>query len=113
MLRKFKPEVEVDSAGTDPAIPISEAAKEYLARENALKYLKQAPESLDGKKLGEYGLIVVMEREHEKAVVSKCPEYADKIVVWNIDDPYFLPHGFAEKVFEEIRRRVMELVNSM
>ena len=38
LLKKLKPEVEVDSAGIDPAIPISEVARTYLARENAQKY---------------------------------------------------------------------------
>jgi len=41
-----------------------------------------------------------------------CPECADKIVIWNIDDPYFLPHGHAEKVFRQIKDKVQELADS-
>ena len=112
LLKKLRPDVNVDSAGIHHAIPISGAAKKYLAIENALKYLKQTPESLDEKKLHEYDLIVAMKQEHKKVVVSKCPECANKIVVWNIDDPYFLPHGYAKKIFNQIRQKVKELADS-
>lgn len=60
LLKKFKPEIEVDSAGIHVAIPTSEEIKKYLARENAEQYLKKVPEGLDSKRLGEYDLIVAM-----------------------------------------------------
>ncbi|UCE43454.1 MAG: hypothetical protein JSV57_03550 [Candidatus Bathyarchaeota archaeon] len=113
LLKKVKPEIEADSAGIDPATPISEAAKRYLAEEKALKYLKRAPESLGEKSLDEYDLIVAMKQEHKDSVVGRCPECSEKIVVWNVDDPYFLPHGYAEKIFEEIKDKITELVNSL
>lgn len=113
LFKKHKSDVRVDSAGTDPAIPISGEAKKYLARENAEQYLKKAPEGLDNKHLGEYDLIVAMKSRHKDAVLNKCPECADKIVVWNIDDPYFLPRGHAEKVFRQIKDKVLELTNSL
>jgi len=112
-LKKLRPGIDVDSAGTDPAIPISEAAKSYLGRENAIEHLKQAPEGLDTKKLDEYDLIIAMSQGHRDAVLGRCPQCADKIVVWNIDDPYFLPHGYTEKIFEELKAKVAELVNSL
>jgi protein-tyrosine phosphatase len=113
LFKKLKPEIEVDSAGIDPAIPISEAAKKFLARENAQKYLKHAPEGLDGKELDSYSLIVAMKPKHKEVILSRCPQCVDKIVVWNIDDPYFLPHGYAEKIFKQIKYRVAELANSL
>lgn len=113
LLKKFKPEIDVDSAGTHAAIPISEATKKYLARENAEKFLKNAPEGLDSKQLGEYNLIVAMEPIHKEAALSKCPECANKIIVWNINDPYFLPHGHAEKIFKQIKGKVLELAESL
>ena len=111
LLKKFKPEIEVDSAGINSSIPISEAARRYLARENAEHYLKQAPESLNEKDLDEYDLIITMEPRHKVAVLSKCPECQNKIAVWNIDDPYFLPHGYTEKIFKKIKDKVVELAN--
>jgi len=113
LLKKFKPEVEVDSAGTDPAIPISEAAKIYLATENAREYLKCAPESLDEKELRSYDLIVTMKPKHKESILDKCPQCMGKIVVWNIDDPYFLSHGHTEKIFNQIKDKIVELADSL
>lgn len=113
LLKKLKPEIAVDSAGTNPSIPISEAAGKYLAGENAEQYLKQAPEGLSEKDLERYDLIIAMEPRHKDAVLSKCPECENKIVVWNIDDPYFLPHRYTEKIFKQIKDKVAELANSL
>ena len=113
LLKKFKPEIEADSAGLDPAIPISEAAKRFLARENAMQYLKHAPQGLDGKELGSYDLIVAMKPKHKEVVLGRCPQCVGKLVVWGIDDPYFLPHGCAEMIFKQIKDRVVELADSL
>ena len=113
LLKKFKPEIDVDSAGTHPAIPISEAAKKYLARENAEQHLKQTPEGLDEKQLDKYNLIVAMKPEHKDVILNKCPQCAGRIVVWNIDDPYFLPHGYSEKIFKQIKHKVKDLADSL
>jgi len=113
LLKKYRPEIHVDSAGVNPTIPISEAAKKYLAQENAQQFLKRLPESLDEKDLHEYDLIIVMEANHKEAVLRRCPECRNKIVVWNIADPYFLPRGFTEKVFKEIKEKVSELSASL
>jgi len=113
LLKKFRTEIKVDSAGISPSIPISEAARKYLARENAQQFLKQTPESINEKDLDKYDLIIAMEPRHKDIVVSKCPECKNKIVVWKIDDPYFLPQGYTEKIFKQIKDKVAELVNSL
>jgi len=114
LLKKLKPEIDVDSAGIhSPLIPISGAAREYLAKENALQYLKKFPEGLDSKQLEEYDLIVAMEPRHKVAVLTKCPECENKIVVWNIYDPYFFPQEYTEEIFEQIRQKVKELADSL
>jgi protein-tyrosine-phosphatase len=113
LLKKLKLEIKVDSAGIHPAIPISEAAKEYLERESAQKYLKQAPEGLEKKRLDEYDLIVAMKQEHKDILLTRCPRCENKIVVWNIDDPYFLPQGYTETIFKQIKGKVAELANSL
>ena len=113
LLKKLKPEIDVDSAGIhSPLIPISGAAREYLTKENALQYLKKFPEGLDSKQLEEYDLIVAMEPRHKVAVLTKCPECENKIVVWNIYDPYFFPE-YTEEIFEQIRQKVKELADSL
>jgi len=113
LLKKLRPDIKVDSAGIDPAIPVSQEAKKYLATENAEGLLKKSPEGLFSKQLGEYDLIVAMEPRHKDVVLTRCPECARKIVVWNIDDPYFLPQGYAEKVFKQIKDKVRELADSL
>ena len=114
LLKKFRPDIEVDSAGIhSPMIPISKDAKRFLAKENALEYLKKLPEGLGNKKLDEYDLIVAMEPRHKVVVLSKCAECENKIVVWNIQDPYFSPNDYTEKIFEQIRQKVKELADSL
>jgi len=113
LLKKLRPDLKVDSAGIHPTIPISEEAKRYLARDNAERYLKKVPEDLDGKQLKEYDLIVTMEQRHKEIVLSKCPECNGKTVVWNIEDPYFLPSECAERIYNQIKERVAELARSL
>ena len=114
LFKKLKPEIDVDSAGIHPPLfPISEDAKKYLAKENALQYLKKFPEGLDGKQLDEYDLVVAMEPEHKDVVLGRCQRCENKIVVWNIEDPYSLPPGYTEEIFEQIKDKVAELAGSL
>lgn len=113
LLKKLRPDLEVDSAGIHTSIPISEEARKYLVRENAEEYLKKAPEDLDSKRLNEYDLFIGMEQRHKDVILHKCPEYADKIIVWNIQDPYFLPREYAETIYQQIRQKVKELADSL
>ena len=114
LLKKLKPEIDVDSAGMHPPlIPSSKIVRKYLARENAEQYLKKVPEDLTSKQLDEYDLIIAMEPRHKGIVLSKCPECENKIVVWNIYDSYFFPQEYTEKIFEQIRQKVKELADSL
>jgi len=113
LLKKLRSDLEVDSAGLHVAIPISEEVRRYLAREDAEQYLKKVPENLESKRLNGYDLIVAMEQRHKDYVLSRCPKCEDKIVVWNIEDPYFLEHEEAEKVYRQIEEKVRELAKSL
>lgn len=113
LLKHLNPNVEADSAGISPAIPISEDASKFLMRESAQKHLKTSPESLSQKVLESYDLIVAMETRHKEVIVSRCPQCADKIVVWSIPDPYFLPPEHTEKVFNKIKTQVQKLNESI
>ena len=81
LLTKLRPDVEVDSAGTNTSIPISEEAKRFLTRENAVAYLKTAPEDLAEKQLDDYDLIVAMQDVHKKIILRHCPQCNKKIIV--------------------------------
>jgi protein-tyrosine phosphatase len=113
LLKKMRPDLQVDSAGLRVAIPISDHVREYLAKEDAEQYLKKAPENLTGKQLGDYDVIVAMQRGHKDVILDKCPECEDKIVVWNIEDPYFMSHEDAEQVYRQIEEKVKQLAKSL
>ena len=109
LLKKFRPEWNVDSAGINPAGFISDLARQFLAEEGAEKYLKSYPESLEEKKLSEYDIIVVMEEKLRRIVIERCPSCAGRIVVWNVEDPYLLPRREAQRIFNLIKDKVSEL----
>jgi protein-tyrosine phosphatase len=111
LLRKFRPDWVVDSAGMRLVIPIAEEVKEFLREENAEKFLKNSPESLSGKRLMDYDVIVAMEDVHKEYVLSLCPQCKDKIVVWNIPDPYIMEKDTMWKIFKQIKKKVLELAD--
>jgi protein-tyrosine phosphatase len=113
LLKKMRPDLQVDSAGLRVAIPISDHVREYLAKEDAEQYLKKAPENLAGKQLSDYDVIVAMQRGHKDVILDKCPECKDRIVVWNIEDPYFMSHEGAEQVYRQIEEKVKQLAKSL
>ena len=113
LLKKLRPDLEVDSAGIHTVIPIAEEARKFLAKDNAEKYLKQVPEDLDSKQLDTYNIIVAMEQRHKEAILSRFPECEGKIVLWNIRDPYFLPHEHTERIYKQIKDKVTELAKSL
>ncbi len=112
-MRKLDSSLDVDSAGTSPGIPISMAAKRYLTQANARSFLKPIPEGLDTKDLQSYDLIVAMESRHREAVLRMCKKCTEKIVVWNIDDPYFASNGVVQKIFDQIKDNVVVLARSL
>jgi protein-tyrosine-phosphatase len=92
---------------------IASNAKKFLEKENALETLKGAPEGIDQKNLEECDLIVTMKQNHKNELLRRHPQIEDKIQVWDIDDPIYLPYGSDKEVFEEIKRKVLELAESI
>jgi protein-tyrosine phosphatase len=113
LLKKVRGDLEVESAGTQPAAMIAPSAKKFLERENALEKLKRTPEGIDQKNLEDYDLIVAMKQNHKNEILRLYPQTEDRIEVWNIDDPIYLPYGSDEQVFGEIKRKVIELAESI
>jgi len=66
LLKKLRPDLEVDSAGTRITSKITKEAREYLKSEDVLQYLKKAPESIDYKQLEQYNVIIAMEHRHAR-----------------------------------------------
>jgi protein-tyrosine-phosphatase len=113
LLKKLRPDLEIDSAGLHVIIPISRQVREYLAKQNSIQYLKKTPQSIDEKKLRDYDLIVAMDHIHTNALLSICPECEARIVEWNIEDPYFLENEDAKNIYAQIENKVEELAKSL
>ena len=113
LLKKVRPDFDVDSAGTRAYYRIVDLTRRYAEQEGASEFLKASPEDLHMKNLCNYDLIVTMEPDHRWAVVRQAPECVDKVVVWNIDDPYSLPYNQAQATFDKIKSKVAHLAKSL
>ncbi len=113
LLKQVREDLEVESAGTHPADMIASNAKKFLEKENALKNLKGAPEGIDQKNLEEYNLIIAMKQNHKNELLRRYPQMEDRIQIWDINDPIYLPYGSDKEVFEEIKRKILELAKSI
>jgi len=112
LLKKLRRDFTVESAGIEPARWIAHNAKEFLKEENALGYLKTETEGLEEKKVEEYDVIIAMKEEHKRFIIERWPKVPDKIQVWDIDDPIYLPAGYARNVFERIKMKVHEMAET-
>jgi protein-tyrosine-phosphatase len=113
LLKKQRPDLDIESAGSQVAIPIAREVRNYLKKLDAELYLKSYPESLDKKNLRSYDLIIAMQPIHKSAVLRKCPECENRIIVWNIEDPYFEEQKTAERIYNAIENKVKELAKSL
>jgi protein-tyrosine-phosphatase len=113
LLKKLRPHLEVDSAGTKIVGKITKEAREYLMLEDAVQYLKKAPESIDSKQLDQYNVIIAMEQRHRDSVLKKCSKCRNKIVVWDIPDKIFFLRGRTEKIDTQMKKKVTEFAESL
>ncbi len=113
LLKKSRPDLEVDSAGLKTSIPIGTLIKEFLNNNSAIQYLKKTPQSIDQKDLKNYDLIVTMQNIHTKVILKKCPECEKKIIEWDIEDPYFLDKKSAKKILQYIKKEVEKLSKTL
>ena len=111
LLKKIRPDLEVDSAGTKIRSKITGDAIEYLMSEDAFQYLKKKPESIDSKQLEQYNIIIAMEKRHRDSVLKKCPECKNKIVVWDIPDKIFFLRGRTEKINNQMKKMLPNTQN--
>lgn len=113
LLKAIRSGIEAESAGTQPAGKIAHNAIAFLEEADALENLKKRPKGIEHKNLEEYDLIVVMKEHHKNEILQQYPQVKDKIQVWNIDDPIYLPPGSDRKIFQEIKKKVIELAESI
>jgi protein-tyrosine-phosphatase len=105
--------LEVDSAGTKIASKITKEAREYLMSEDAVKYLKKTPESIDSKQVEQYDIIIAMEQRHRDSVLKKCPEGKNKVGVWDVRDKIPFLHRRTEKINDQMKKNVAEYAGSL
>ena len=113
LLKKLRPDLEVDSAGTKITKKITKEAREYLMSEDAIQYLKETPESIDGKQLERYDIIIAMEQRHKDSVLKKCPECINKVVVWGVRDKIPFLHRRTEEINNQMKKNVIEYSGSL
>lgn len=113
LLKKIMKDVDVRSAGTAPASGIAPNAKNLLKGEKALRYVKERPEALNEKMVDEADLIVVMKERHRREMMRRYPHARERIRVWDVDDPIFLPPGHDRRIMEMIKSKVKELASSL
>jgi len=113
LLKKFRSDFVVESAGTEPASHIAKSAKELLKKENALGNLKSEPEGIEEKDVEGYDRIIVMKEGHKQVIIERWSRAKNKIQVWNIDDPIFLPLGSDKKIFAKIKGKVLEMAKTL
>lgn len=113
LLKKLRPDLQVDSAGTRVETKISEETRKYSTEQNAEQYLKRAPESLKTKRLNDYDLIIAMEQVHKNTILNECPQCRSDIVVWNIEDQGERPPENIQKINKSIKEKVTELAKSL
>lgn len=113
LLKKFRPDLDVNSAGTHAYYRVVDLTRRYAEQEGASEFLKDTPEDLELKNLCDYDLIVAMEDRHRWGVLRQSPECAEKVVVWHIGDPYTLSYKQAQQIFEKIKSKVAHLAKSL
>ncbi|MCW4033988.1 MAG: low molecular weight phosphatase family protein [Candidatus Bathyarchaeota archaeon] len=113
LLKKYRPDIDVESAGTYPYYKVVELTRRYAQKEGVEELLKNVPDGLQSKDLNEYDVIVAMESEHEAAIIRQNPNCADKIEVWHINDPYNQPFKQACHEFDRIKSKVAHMAKSI
>ena len=113
LLKMFRPDITVDSAGTHAYYKVIDMTRRYAEQEGASEYLKKVPDCLSSKNLCNYDLIVAMETEHEDAILGQSPECADRVEVWHITDPYMLPYNQAQQTYDKIKNKVALLAKRL
>ncbi len=108
LARRFKPELDVESAGTNPASSVAGNARELLEERDADNFLKPEPECVTQRALDEADIVVVMEQNHEDYLLDNFHIDQSKIKCWGIEDP-INPDVSPEESFVEIEEKVKGL----
>lgn len=107
LTRKFKPGLEVESAGTDAEERVANVAKKLLEQEDALQFVKPSPDQVSQRAINDADLIVAMMPRHLHYIQQNFDLKDTEAEVWEVEDPVHPGVGAAES-FEEIKQKVMD-----
>lgn len=107
LTRKFHPDLEVESAGTQAVDHVAENAKRMLEHENALKYVKPSPDQVSQRAIDDADKIVAMMPEHEEFLMDNFEVPENEVEVWHVEDPINADVK-PEEAFVEIREKVRD-----
>lgn len=105
LTRKYRPELEVESAGVDSVDFISESTKSQLKKKDALKYVKPEPDQVSARAVREADVIICMMPRHSEYVKRNFEVDSTKIELWSVEDPIH-PDIDPENSFKEIEEKV-------
>lgn len=105
LTRILRPELEVESAGTEPTDFIAENAKELLREEGGEQYLKPEPDKVSQKAVERADKIVVMEEKHQDFLEDKFDVSGKEIINWSVEDP-IKPGVDDREQFEKLKKKV-------
>jgi len=108
LTKKYKPEIDVKSAGINPAGKIASNAKELLKSENCEKFVKETPEKISKNYLEKSNQVIVMEKDHKEHLLENFDTPSRKIKNWNIKDP-INPDVPPKEAFQEIKTKVKKI----
>ncbi len=108
LTRKYKPTVEVESAGTDATDHIAVNAQQLLDKESALSYVKPEPDQLSERAVEEADRIVAMTERHRDYMLENFEVDEDDIDTWGVEDPVS-PGVDPAEAFSEIKEKVKHL----
>lgn len=108
LTRRHRPELEAESAGTEAVNHIASNAKELLAREDCLEFVKPTPDQISQQAIDDADLVVAMTQRHESYILKNFEINPENVVVWGIEDP-INPGISAEEAFDRILYHVKNL----
>ena len=103
--RRFRPGLEVESAGIHPTDHIAENAKELLKYEHAEKHVKPSPDRISKRAIDEADLVIAMMPEHRSFILNNFDVDEDKLRVWHVFDP-IKPEVEPMESFIKIREKI-------
>ncbi|MFB6208620.1 MAG: low molecular weight phosphatase family protein [Candidatus Nanohaloarchaea archaeon] len=108
LTRKYYPDLELESAGTEATDHIAKNMKRLLTEEGAIQYVKPQPDQVSERAVNQADRIVCMMPEHREFLMENFDVEEEKIQVWNIEDP-IRPHVSVSEAFEQIENEVKNL----